>query len=63
MPAAAPGPPAELPASIDPCGENGEFHSFAFDGPLFDRPLAIAMGEVAERDGFVFADCILCENR
>jgi uncharacterized protein (TIGR00290 family) len=46
-----------MPAHIDPCGENGEFHSFVFDGPMFSRPLDIEMGEVVERDGFVFADC------
>lgn len=47
---------ADLPDGIDPCGENGEFHSFVFDGPMFSRPLDIEMGEVVERDGFVFAD-------
>jgi uncharacterized protein (TIGR00290 family) len=46
----------DLPAGIDPCGERGEFHSFAYDGPMFDRPVSIAVGEVVERDGFVFAD-------
>lgn len=49
---------AEMPDGIDPCGENGEFHSFVFDGPMFERPLAIEMGEVVERDGFVFSDCL-----
>lgn len=44
---------------VDPCGENGEFHTFVFDGPMFARPLDIEMGEVVERDGFVFADCWL----
>jgi uncharacterized protein (TIGR00290 family) len=48
-----------MPPSIDPCGENGEFHTFAFDGPMFTQPLDIEMGEVVERDGFVFADCWL----
>ncbi len=47
-----------MPSGIDPCGENGEFHTFVFDGPMFSRPLAIEMGEVVERDGFVFADCL-----
>lgn len=42
---------------VDPCGENGEFHSFVFDGPMFSYPLDIEMGEVVTRDGFVFADC------
>jgi uncharacterized protein (TIGR00290 family) len=46
----------ELPASVDPCGERGEFHSFAYDGPMFSRPIPIQTGEVVERDGFVFAD-------
>ena len=47
-----------MPAGIDPCGENGEFHTFVFAGPMFGRPLDIEMGEVVERDGFVFADCL-----
>jgi len=46
----------ELPASCDPCGERGEFHSFAYAGPMFSKPIAIKSGEVVERDGFVFAD-------
>jgi diphthamide synthase (EF-2-diphthine--ammonia ligase) len=48
----------ELPPSIDPCGERGEFHSFAYAGPMFTRPVPIASGEVVERDGFVFADLV-----
>ncbi len=48
----------EMPQTIDPCGENGEFHSFVFDGPMFGYPLSIQMGEVVTRDGFVFADCL-----
>ncbi len=47
----------QFPDGIDPCGENGEFHTFAFDGPMFAQPLAITMGEVVERDGYIFADC------
>ncbi len=47
---------AELPAAVDPCGENGEFHTFAFAGPMFRRPIAVLPGEIVERDGFVFAD-------
>jgi uncharacterized protein (TIGR00290 family) len=47
---------AELPPGVDPCGENGEFHSFVWNGPMFRRPLAVTIGEVVERDGFVFAD-------
>jgi uncharacterized protein (TIGR00290 family) len=46
----------DLPFSADPCGERGEFHSFAYDGPMFSRPIPIESGEVVERDGFVFAD-------
>jgi uncharacterized protein (TIGR00290 family) len=49
---------AELPPGVDPCGENGEFHSFAWGGPMFEAPLAVAPGEVVERDGFVFADLL-----
>jgi len=47
---------AELPASVDPCGERGEFHTFAYDGPMFARPIPVNSGEIVERDGFVFAD-------
>jgi uncharacterized protein (TIGR00290 family) len=47
---------AELPPEVDPCGERGEFHTFAYDGPMFDRPIVIDSGEVVDRDGFVFAD-------
>jgi len=50
---------ADLPKSVDPCGEHGEFHSFAFDGPMFTHPLKVAVGETVEREGFVFAD--LCD--
>jgi uncharacterized protein (TIGR00290 family) len=46
----------DLPASIDPCGENGEFHSFAFEGPMFSHPIKLSLGEIVKRDGFVFAD-------
>jgi uncharacterized protein (TIGR00290 family) len=46
----------DLPASVDPCGENGEFHSFAWAGPMFEKPIPVEVGEVIERDGFVFAD-------
>ena len=53
---------AELPSDVDPCGENGEYHSFVSDGPMFTRPLATRPGEVVERDGFVFADCLPLED-
>ena len=47
---------AELPASVDPCGENGEFHTFVHAGPLFVEPIACKTGEIVEREGFVFCD-------
>lgn len=47
-----------LPSTVDPCGENGEFHTFVYDAPGFARPIAIESGEIVERDGFVFADVI-----
>ncbi len=47
-----------LPPGIDPCGENGEFHTFVHDGPIFSRPIPVLSGEVVERDGFVFADVL-----
>ena len=47
---------AELPAGVDPCAENGEFHTFACAGPMFSRPIAVEAGEVVTRDGFVFCD-------
>ena len=49
---------AELPPSVDPCGENGEFHTFAYDGPMFAHPVAMRTGEIVTRDGFAFADLI-----
>jgi uncharacterized protein (TIGR00290 family) len=49
---------AQLPAGVDPCGENGEFHTFVFDGPGFKSPIEIEIGQVLERDGFVFCDLI-----
>ena len=52
---------ARLPAGVDPCGENGEFHTFAWDGPMFRRPVRVRGGEVVTRDGFVFADLIPVE--
>ncbi len=48
-----------LPASVDPCGENGEFHTFVYDAPVFSSPIEVRMGEIVERDGFVFADVLL----
>jgi uncharacterized protein (TIGR00290 family) len=49
---------SELPASVDPCGERGEFHTFAYRGPMFSRPIPIETGETIERDGFVFTDLV-----
>ena len=48
----------DLPPDVDPCGERGEFHTFAYRGPMFASPLAITNGVVVERDGFVFADLL-----
>jgi uncharacterized protein (TIGR00290 family) len=47
-----------LPAGVDPCGENGEFHTFVYDAPVFSRSIGVQTGEVVERDGFVFADLL-----
>lgn len=49
---------AELPPGVDPCGENGEFHSFVAAGPMLARPLLVKSGEVVERDGFAYADLL-----
>ncbi|HYB78904.1 MAG TPA: ATP-binding protein [Thermoplasmata archaeon] len=48
----------QLPVGVDPCGENGEFHTFVTGGPMFVRPIPVVAGPVVERDGFVFADLI-----
>ena len=48
----------ELPPAVDPCGENGEFHTFAFAGPMFGKTVPVAVGEVVERDGFIYADVL-----
>lgn len=50
----------ELPAGVDPCGENGEFHSFVYDGPMFRSPISIENGELRDVNGFVYADLIPC---
>jgi uncharacterized protein (TIGR00290 family) len=48
----------DLPPQADCCGENGEFHTFAFDGPIFSGPVRFQVGETVERDGFVFCDLL-----
>jgi uncharacterized protein (TIGR00290 family) len=50
----------ELPEAVDPCGENGEFHTVVTAGPMFSAPIAVAIGETVERDGFVFTDVAPC---
>ena len=52
----------DLPEGVDPCGENGEFHSFVYDGPIFDRPVGITVGEVVLRDVRYFADLLPTEG-
>ena len=49
----------ELPAGVDPCGENGEFHTFCAAGPMFSRSIPVQTGATVERDGFVFTDLVL----
>ena len=49
---------ADLPPGVDPCGENGEFHTFVWHGPNFAAPVDLARGEIVERDGFVFCDLV-----
>ncbi len=48
----------QLPVGVDPCGENGEFHSFVFKGPLFENPVPFALGEIVLRDSFLFCDLV-----
>ena len=48
----------DLPEGVDPCGERGEFHTFVWDGPGFSSPIDVEVGEVVERDGFVFCDVL-----
>jgi uncharacterized protein (TIGR00290 family) len=51
----------DLPEGIDPCGENGEFHTCVVAGPMFSRPLAIVTGERVERDGYAYCDLVMSE--
>jgi len=50
-----------LPVGVDSCGENGEFHTFTYAGPMFDQPIAIKDGESVARDGFLYADVLPAE--
>ena len=52
-----------LPDTVDPCGESGEFHTFAWDGPMFNQHIPIQVGETIERDGFLFTDISLATPR
>jgi uncharacterized protein (TIGR00290 family) len=54
---------SEFPPEIDPCGENGEFHTFVYAGPMFEHDLSIEVGQIVSRDGFVFADLSLRQNK
>jgi diphthamide synthase (EF-2-diphthine--ammonia ligase) len=47
-----------MPAEVDPCAENGEFHTFAYAGPMFAEPIPIKDGETVTRDGFLYADLL-----
>jgi uncharacterized protein (TIGR00290 family) len=53
---------SDLPPEIDPCGENGEFHTFVYAGPMLERDLPVEVGEIVSRDGFVFADLSLSQS-
>ncbi len=54
---------ADLPAGVDPCGENGEFHTFVYAGPILSASIAVQVGETVERDGFVFTDLTAADAR
>ncbi len=53
---------ADLPSDVDPCGENGEFHTFVHAGPIFSSPIPCRVGEIVERDGFVFCDLLAADT-
>jgi uncharacterized protein (TIGR00290 family) len=53
---------ADLPSNADPCGENGEFHTFVFDGPIFNHAIPFRTGEVVDRDNFVFCDLLALDG-
>jgi uncharacterized protein (TIGR00290 family) len=50
----------DLPPAVDPCGENGEFHTFAYDGPMFRAPIAHQRGETRDVNGFIYTDLVPC---
>jgi len=52
---------ADLPPDVDPCGEHGEFHTFVYAGPIFGAPVACQVGEIVQRDGFVFCDVLMAD--
>ncbi|MGH3265651.1 MAG: hypothetical protein ACRDNS_27075, partial [Trebonia sp.] len=52
---------ADLPPDVDPCGENGEFHTFVYAGPIFSTPITCQVGETVERDSFVFCDVLAAD--
>lgn len=52
---------ADLPSDVDPCGENGEFHTFVHAGPVFSASIDHAIGETVERDGFIFCDVLTAD--
>ena len=51
---------ADLPPAVDPCGENGEFHTFVYGGPMFRAPIAVDAGEVRDVNGFIYSDLVPC---
>jgi len=53
---------SRMPSGTDPCAENGEFHTFAYAGPMFHEPIPIKSGEIVTRDEFVFADVLLTKQ-
>jgi diphthamide synthase (EF-2-diphthine--ammonia ligase) len=53
---------ADLPDGVDPCGENGEFHSCVVAGPMFSRQLAVTPGERVERDGYAYCDLVMGDD-
>jgi uncharacterized protein (TIGR00290 family) len=52
----------DLPPGVDPCGENGEFHTFVFDGPIFSSRIPIRAGEIVERSSFIYCDLLRGEE-